>query len=466
MGSKLRSMKRRVTRAKKQPLVVIRPKVAGIDVGSQRHYVCCPILREQYSEVQSFGTTTPELKRLASWLLKNEIESVAMESTGVYWIPLYELLESRGIEVVLANARHLSHVPGRKTDVLDCQWLQQLHSCGLVKGSFRPADTICQWRALQRERANLEDECKRSVQRMQKALDQMNVQVHRAVSDLTGVTGMAIVRAIVSGERDAMRLAQLRDKRCKKSKAEIAEHLSGSWREEHLFNLAMTLQLYDYLQQLLAGYDEKIEELLLQLQPPEREDVEPPPHPKANKHRQICRQGDEQMRTILYRVTGMDLTRIDGIQCKTAQIVLSEVGLDWSAFATEKQFSTWLRLSPKTAWSGGKPLGKKYRGTGATRVAVALKMAALSLRRSPTALGAYFRRIARRKGLGTAVFATAHKLAIYIYRMLRYGHDYVDIGQEAYEEQFRRRRLYALTTTAKSMGYELVASELQNEVSG
>lgn len=466
MGCKLRSMKRKVARSKRQPLVVIRPQVAGLDVGSQKHYVCCPIVGEQQSEVQSFGTTTPELERLADWLVENEIESVAMESTSVYWIPLYELLESRGIEVVLANARHLNHVPGRKTDVLDCQWLQQLHSCGLVKGSFRPADTICQWRALQRERAKLEDECKRTVQRMQKALDQMNVQVHRAVSDLTGFTGMAMVRAIVSGERDALRLAELRDKRCKKSVAEIAAHLTGNWRDEHLFNLTMALRLYDHLQQILSSYDEKIEQLLVQLQPPERADVEPPPHPKAEKYRQMCRHGDDQMRTSLYRVAGVDLTRIDGINCKSAQIVLSEVGLDLSVFPTERHFFTWLRLSPKTAWSGGKPLGKKYRGTGATRVSAALRMAALALRRSSSALGAYFRRLARRKGMGTAVFATARKLATYIYRMLRHGQGYIDIGQKAYEEQFSRRRLYALTSAARSIGYELVAIEPQNQVSG
>ncbi len=425
-------------------------------MGSREPWVCCPGGAGQKPNVRTFGSTTPELQKLADWLASEAIESVAMEATGIYWIPLYELLEARGIEVVLVNARQLSHVPGRKTDMLDCQWLQLRHSCGLLRGSFRPIESICQWRTLQRERANMVQEATRAVQGMQKALDQMNVQVHRALSDLTGKTGLARVGAIVQGERDPFRLAAFRDKRCKKSEAQIAEHLTGNWRQEHLFNLKMALRLYEQLQEILAAYDQEILRLLQQLQAPERAQLELAPHPNPAKEKALKRRREQALRTVLWRFAAIDLTRIDGISAGAAQVVLSEVGLDLQAFPTEKHFVSWLRLSPKTAFSAGKPLPKKNKGTGATRVAGALRMGALSLSRSSSALGAYYRRIARRKGGATAVFATARKLAIYIYRMLRFGQDYVDEGAQAYEQRFQQQRLASMRTVAKQMGYELV----------
>lgn len=437
-------------------LRVIRENVAGIDLGSREHWVCCPPEEEQAPKVRTFGSTTPELQKLADWLESEAIESVAMEATGIYWIPLYELLEARGIEVVLVNARQLSHVPGRKTDMLDCQWLQLLHSCGLLRGSFRPVESICQLRALQRERSNMVEEATRAVQRMQKALDQMNVQVHRALSDLTGKTGLAMVRAMVEGERDPARLAAFRDKRCKKSVAQIAQHLTGNWREEHLFNLKMALRLYQEVQDILAAYDQEIMRLLQELQAPERAQLDLTPHPNPAKEKAIKRRGEQSWRTTLWRVAGVDLTRIDGISSAAAQVVLTEVGLDLQAFPSEKHFVSWLRLSPKTAFSAGKPLPKKNKATGATRVAGVLRMAALSLSNSSSALGAYFRRIARRKGGATAIFATARKLATYIYRMLRFGQDYVDEGAQAYEQRFQQKRLASMRTFAKQMGYELV----------
>jgi transposase len=442
-------------------LQLIRERVAGIDLGCAEHWVCCP--RRETGEVvlRGFRTTTPELKCLADWLEAEGIESVAMESTGVYWIPLYELLESRGFQVVLVNARQLHNVPGRKTDLQDCQWIQLLHSCGLLRGSFRPAEAICQLRALERERAALVGAAGQAVQLMQKALDQMNVQVHRAVTDLTGQTGMAIVRAIVAGERDPLRLADFRDRRCRKSKAEMAAHLTGTWREEHLFNLAKALEWYDFVQGQLADYDEEIGRVLHRLEAGERADQEPGPHPHLTKQRALSKRGEQQRRTTLWRVAGVDLTRIDGIAASAAQVVMSEVGLDLSAFPTERHFVAWLRLSPKTAYSAGKPLHKRRKGTGSTRVANVLRMAALSLKHSTSALGAYFRHIARRKGGSTAVFATARKLAQHLYRMLRFGQDYVDEGAEAYEARHRLKRLQSLTTTAKTMGYKLVPVEGQ-----
>lgn len=451
-GRKSKSKKREQFGA----LPVIRPMVAGIDLGSREHWVCGPARADSEPNVCVFGTTTPQLEELAEWLIEQGVESIAMESTSVYWIPLYELLESHGIEVLLVNARQLSHVPGRKTDMQDCQWLQLLHSCGLLRGSFRPDEAICRLRAFKRQCSNLIAERTKALQWMQKALDQMNVQVHRAVSDLNGKTGMAIVRAIVAGERDPHRLATLRDGRCKKSRDQIAEHLTGNWRDEHLFNLGMALRLYDELQAMIESYEARLCKEMEALQPPERKQNPVPKHPNPGKEKAIRYHGGQEMRTTLWRFAGVDLNRIDGISTGAAQVVITEVGLDLASFPSEKHFVSWLRLSPKTAFSAGKPLKKKSKGTGATRVAGALRMAAVSLQRSKTALGAEFRRISRYKGGAVAVFAMARKLATLIYRMLRYGQDYVDIGEKAYEERFRRRRLVWLKTSADSLGYDLV----------
>ena len=370
MGSRKKSTKR--SKATKS-LRVIQTNVAGIDLGSREHWVCCPGEAER-PNVKTFGTTTPELARLSAWLEEEGIESVAMESTSVYWIPLYELLEASGLEVVLVNARQLSHVPGRKTDMLDCQWLQLLHSCGLLRGSIRPHESVCKLRALHRERANMVQESTRTVQGMQKALDQMNVQVHRAVSDLTGKTGLSIVRAIVEGERNPSRLAVFRDKRCKKSEAQIAEHLTGNWREEHLFNLKMSLRLYEEIQGILSAYDQEILRSLNDLQNPDLKEEQPPSHPNPVKEKALKKRGEDALRDALWGFTGVDLTRIDGVSTGTAQVILAEAGADLQSFPNEKHFISWLRLSPKTSFSAGKPVPKKNKGTGATRIAGALRM--------------------------------------------------------------------------------------------
>jgi transposase len=439
---------------------------AGIDIGSREHWVCAPPEKEGERNVRVFRTTTPQLETLAEWLIEQGVESAAMESTSVYWIPVYELLESHGIEVVLVNARQLHNVPGRKTDMADCQWLQLLHSCGLLRGSFRPTDAICKLRALQRQRGNLVAQRSRCVQWMQKALDQMNVQVHRAVSDVTGQTGMAIIRAIVNGERDPNSLAALRDHRCRKSVEEIAEYLTGNWRQEHLFNLESSLRLFDNLEQEIVTYETRLREELEHLQPPERRHQPVPAHPNPAKEKYIKRMGDQETRTALWRLTGVDLTRIDGIGATAAQTVITEVGFDLSAFPTEKNFVSWLRQCPRTPISGGKPLRKKTKGLGANRVASVLRMAAVSLQRSKTALGGFYRRMSRRKGAAVAVFATARKLATLVYRMLRYGQDYIDIGERAYEERFQQRRIAALQNAAESLGFQFVPREPDGVVSG
>jgi transposase len=436
---------------------VLRRFVAGIDIGSREHWVCGPLQENGRRAVRAFETTTSQLEALADWLKEQRVESVAMESTSVYWIPLYELLETRGIEPVLVNAREVRQAPGRpKTDVHDCEWLQRLHSVGFLRGSFRPTDAIVRLRTLLRQENNLVQVRTQCVQWIQKSLDQMNVQVHHAVTDITGATGMAILRAIADGERDAHKLASLRDPRCRKSQAQIAEHLRGNWREEHLFNLRTALRLYDSVQAQIAAYDERMALELDALQPPERKDLAAPRHPNPTKEKAIRIRGNTELRDRLFRLAGVDLFRIDGINAGVVSTVITEVGLDLSKFPTEKAFISWLRLCPPTAISGGKPLKKRRTNLGANRVAAALRMAATTFTRSRTALGAQFRRVARRKDGRVAVFVLARKLAQLLYRMLKYGHDYVDIGADRYEAIVNAQRLAGLEESARSLGYALV----------
>ena len=310
-------------------------------------------------------------------------------------------------------------------------------------------------RTLVRDKANLVAESGDWLRRMQKSLDPMNVRVHRAVSDLNGVTGMAIVRAIVDGERNPRKLAQLRDSRCRRSEEEIAEELTGHWRQDHIFSLSQSLKMYDSIQQRIAAYDQEIMRKLAEMDRNTSGGSSAPPVKNPEKAKAIKKRGEEPMRQALYRMSGVDLTSIDAIGVETVQVVLSEYGPDLSCFPTEKQFVSHITLAPRTPKSGGKPLKKKKRNSASTRVAAALRMAALSQRRSQTALGAYYRNIARRIDGGVAVFATARKIAVFIYRLLRWGQPYVDIGAAAYEERYRKRRIKALTAKAKQLGYHL-----------
>ena len=454
MAAKRKGSERKL--GQRSPALPENRMVAGIDIGSTEHWVCGPPNADGSPNVKVFGTTTDQLEALAAWVMQQKVESIAMESTYVYWIPVYEVLEARGVKVVLVNARALHNVPGRKTDYQDCQWLQLLHSRGLLRGSFRPPEAIAQIRAMQRQLASLGRDRTRYVQWMQKALDQMNVKVHRAVTDLTGTTGLAIVRAIVAGERDPAKLAALRDRRCGKSEQEIARYLTGTWHEEHLFNLTSALRLFDGIEKELAIYEVRLTKEFEKLQPVERQGQPVPTHPNPKKEKSIRERGQQETRTALWRFSGSDLTRIDGISATAAQTILVEVGMDLAAFPSEHHFVSWLRLCPRTAVSGGKPIKKRRNGLGSNRIAATLRMAATSIQRSKTALGAFYRRVARHKGVAVAVFATARKLASFVYRLLRFGHDYSDIGEAAYEERFKTRRLGALSSAAQSLGFALV----------
>jgi len=438
-------------------LPLIRASVAGIDLGSERHWVCAATRDRSAREVASFGATTAELLRMAEWLKIRQVESVAMESTGVYWIAPHEVLEGQGLQVLLVDTRQLARVPGRdkKTDPTDCEWIQRLHSCGLLRGSFRPKEAVCMLRTLVRDKANLVAESGDWLRRMQKSLDQMNVRVHRAVSDIDGVTGMAILRAIAGGERDAQKLAKFRNARCSKTEQEIAEQLNGHWREDHVFSLQQGLKMYDAVQERIVAYEQEILRRLGEMEADEPPQPTAPPLQNTNKAKAIKKRGQEAKRQALYRMSGVDMTQIDAVGVETVEVVLSEYGPDLSRFPTEKQFVSHVTLAPRVPQSGAKPVKKKKRNSASTRVAAALRMAALSLRHSQTALGSYYRRIAQRCGGDIAVFATARKLATLVYRLLRWGQPYVDEGAAAYENRYRQHRIARLAATAKQLGYQL-----------
>lgn len=449
-------MKRKAKVDERIGLAEQRRNVAGIDLaGHADHYVCGPRLDGGTPNVRHFGTTTSELERMACWLAEQNVVSVAMESTSVYWIPVCDLLESRGFEVVLVDTREVRMVPGRKSDVQDCQWLQKLHSCGLLRGCFRPAEDICAVRSLIREKAAVTAERSDWIRRMQKSCDQMNIRIHHAVSDIDGATGMAILRAIAEGERDPHRLAGLRDRRCRKSEAEIAECLRGNWREEHVFSLTQALMTCEFMNARIADYDRKILSMAQRLARPDAASV--PEHPDGCKSGQMRRLGEDPMRQALYSMSGVDLTRISGIRADTAAILLGELGTDLSRFPTERHLISYLGLAPKKATSAGKPVRGLKRHKCTARAGAALRMAAATLRRSDCELGAYYRSVAKRSDAARAVKATARRMCARVYRMMRYGQDYADRGASAYEQRFRDRKIKAVKRMLN--GLDLTDSE-------
>jgi transposase len=427
-------------------------RAAGIDVGSTFHVVAVP--PDLTSEpVQAFQSFTGDLYRLANWLVEIGVTTVAMESTGVYWIPVFDILEAHGLEVLLVNARHVKTVPGRKTDVSDAQWLQQLHSYGLLRGSFHPAQAWGALRAYLRHRERLVEYAAGHIQHMQKALMQMNLQLHHVVSDITGVTGMKIIRAMVAGQQDPMELATYRDARCKASEETLREALTGHYRREHVFALRQALELYDSYQERIAACDQEIQATLEALQ--EEDDISMAALPAARyKKRRQANEPRFEVRETLFRVLGIDLSQIHGFSAYTALKLVGECGMDMSRWPTAKHFTSWLTLSPGNKISGGKVLSTKTRRSS-NRAATIFRLAALNVGKTNTALGAFYRRLAARTGKAKAVTATARKLAVLFYNTLRYGMAYEDPGASYYEARYRQRMLKGLRRRAKAFGYEL-----------
>lgn len=443
-------------------LKAVHLNAAGIDIGSAEHYVAVPEDRDP-QPVRRFECFTADLLRLADWLEQCGIDTVVMESTGVYWIPLFQILETRGFEVKLVNARHVKNLPGRKSDIQDCQWLQQLHTFGLLSASFRPDDQTCVLRSYIRQRDTLIRDAAAHVQRMQKALIQMNIQLHKVISDITGVSGMKIIRAILGGERDPQVLAAMRDHRIRSSPERIAQSLHGDYRPEHLFALEQCLSLYDTYRTMIADCDQRIAQCLGGFDAQVDPALSPLGHPKATHRKPQRNEAHFDLRTHLYRISGVDFTTVTGFDALTVQTILSEVGLDPSKFPSEKHFASWLALCPDNRVTGGEVKSSKTR-KASNRVATALRRAAQSAGNSHTALGAFHRRMRARLGPAKAITATAHKLARIFYRMWTHREPYQDLGADYYERQFRQRIVRSLTKRAAALGFQLVQLQRVTDV--
>ncbi len=445
------SKKKKSKKMKNQFIEQIHFNAAGIDIGSKTHYVAVPPGRDPDGrDVRSFGAFTTDLYTLANWLKKCKIDKVAMESTGVYWIPLFEILDTQGFDVLLVNPRHFKNVPGRKTDVVDCQWLQQLHTFGLLQGAFRPNFQVCELRAYLRQRAMLISYAAKHIQHMQKSLEQMNIKLTEVISDITGTTGMKIIRAIIDGQRDPKKLAALRDPRCKNDADVIAKALQGTWKAEHLFSLQQALHLFDFYQKQIEECEIRIKQSLETFDDRSNGESLPPSKKKSKAHHPM----NFEAKSFLYKMTGVDLTRIDGIDAPTALCILGEIGLDMTCWPTEKHFASWLGLSPGSKITGGKVLSSKTKPS-ANRAATAFRLAAYSLQRSKSALGAFLRRKKAQLGAPKAITATAHKIARIFYLMLKHGTEYIDLGQDYYEQRYRNRMINNLKNKAKQFGCKI-----------
>lgn len=453
-------------KTKPAQLTLLNPKCAGIDIGAREIFVCIAKSSSE-QEVRSFPTFTADLRHMVHWLQENGVESVAMESTGVYWISLYEMLDEAGFETLLVNARFFKSVPGRKTDVQDCQWIQQLHSYGLLRGSFRPSNEIVELRSYVRQRSRLFESAGTLVQLMHKALTQMNIQLNHVISDITGVTGLNIIRAILKGDRNPQALADLSVNGCRKKKDLIAKALEGNYRKEHVFALEQAYEAYEFFHKQIQQCEKAIEEVLtlVAIKSPsplsEMQSSKTPPSKgkrcakKTEANRSpYCFNAPEKIK----KITIADLTTIPGIDANTAMKILSEIGTDMSQWHNAKAFASWLGLCPGNKVSGGKILSSKTKPSN-NRAAQALRMAASTLYRSKTAIGAFFRRVRARLGAPKAITAAAHKLARILYRMLTEGSSYREAGENYYEQQYQARVLANLTKRAEEFGYVLVLAK-------
>jgi transposase len=436
---------------KARGLSPVHPAAAAIDIGATMHVAAVGPDRDK-EPVRTFRTFTGDLERLADWFARCGVKTIAMESTGVYWIPVFEILEQRGFEVMVVNARDAKHVPGRKTDVSDAQWLQRLHEYGLLRASFRPQAEIAGLRAYLRQRERLLDYAAAHIQHMQKALMQMNLQLHHVLTDITGVTGLSIIRAIVAGERDPSVLASYRDRRCQASVETVCQALAGNYRAEHIFALTQALELYDVYQAKVLACDKEIDAILKRLKKSAT-----PPASKLTPARQRTRQPNApafDARAALHAILGVDLTQIDGLGPYLALKLVGECGTNLAAWPSAKHFTSWLALAPHNKISGGKVLSSKTRRTS-NRAASLLRLAAGTVGRTDTALGAFYRRLSARVGKAKAITATARKIAILFYNMLRHGMSYVDPGAAYYEDRYKQRVLNNLQRRAKSLGFVL-----------
>jgi transposase len=433
---------------------VIRTDVAGIDIGSDKHFVSVPPDRDE-KDVRNFGCYTPDLVAMAEWLKACRITSVVMESTGVYWVPSYQVLTEAGFDVQLVDAHYAKNVPGRKTDVWDAKWLRKLHTFGMLRGCFIPPPQVLELRSYWRHRATLVEGCSQQVLRMQKALEQMNLQLHKAISDIAGVTGMRILRAIVAGERDPVVLAHMRNARVKASEEEIVKALTGHYLPVHVFALKQALATYDFLHAQMQECDEQIRACMALFE--DASDADPTPTPPTEGKEPKRRRNDVAFEADveLKRILGVDLTRVTGISTQTAMAVLTEVGPDLSKFPNDDHFSSWMGVCPNHRITGGRIKSNRTRKVN-NRLACAFRLAALSVHRSQTAIGAFYRRIAAKHGAPKAITATAHKLAKLVYLMLTRGEEYVAVGQAEYEKQYNEQRLRNLQRLASSFGFNLV----------
>lgn len=447
-------------RQKKKPkkagvaLHVLQANAAGIDIGASEIYVAVPEDRSD-KPVRKFDTFTDDLHSASKWLKKCGIISIAMESTGVYWIPVFQILDAYGFDVVLVNARHVKNVPGRKTDVLDCQWLQYLHSVGLLRGSFRPSQEICAVRSLLRHRDAMIKSSSSNIQHIQKALTQMNLQIHNVISNIVGVTGLAIIDAILTGERNPETLADLRDSRIKADRQTIIKSLTGDFRTEHLFTLKQSVQSYRNYRQMVHDCDMEIEKHLKEFE--SRIDADKLPGPPQKKTRKKVKPNEPtfNLKMHMHRLLGTDLTRIDGVSDLTAHVFFTEVGPDLSKFSTVGHFCSWLGLCPQNKISGGRILSSGTR-PGTNRFAHALRISANSLWSSKSYLGNYFRRLRSRHGAPKAITATAHKLARIIYHLVKNQKEFDDTVFAKEEEMHQSRLKKRLISQAQSLGFQVV----------
>jgi transposase len=440
--------------AKVAVLPITNRHACGIDIGSRTHWVCVGFTADAKSPlVREFPAHTDGLRDIVAYLREHGVTTVAMESTGIYWVPLYEMLDQEGFEVMLVDPSYTKQVRGRpKTDKHDAQWIYRLHSVGLLAAAFRPDEKTAVLRNYLRQRSNLVRYAGQHIQHMQKALEQMNLKLTMAVSDITGVTGQKIIRAILKGTRDPMKLAALRDRRCKASEAQIAQALTGSYRDEHLFALRQAYEAWQFTQKQIDKLDMQIEEQLKRMK---QDRALPALTAKARRTGRKPNDPRFDVRTALYYVVGIDLTELEGLDETSALVLISEIGTDMSKFATVKRFCSWLGLCPLFRKTGGKVKSSRTR-PGTNRAATMLRLAASSLHNSKGALGAFLRRMKGRLGAPQAVTATAHKLARIVYYALKHGIQYVRKSQEEYEKQMHDKQLANLKRRARQLGLEVV----------